>query len=83
MCARPRALADLLAPSYFVQAQIFPYSFQNVVLRGNATRIDALLIRAYLAARHSIPAPQEPSEVMAATPRSAAAASRAACFIAT
>ncbi len=57
-------LADLLSPSYFVQAQIFPYSYQNVVLRGNATRIDALLIRAYLAARHSIPAPQEPSEVM-------------------
>ncbi len=58
------ALAGLLAPSYFVQAQIFPYSYQNVVLRGNATRIDALLMRAYLAARHSIPAPQEPSEVM-------------------
>src|SRR5271156_2912355 len=58
------ALAPLLAPSYFVQAQIFPYSYQNVVLRGNATRIDALLMRAYLAARHSIPAPQEASEVM-------------------
>src|SRR6266404_7145018 len=58
------ALAALLAPSYFVQAQIFPYSYQNVVLRGNATRIDALMMRAYLAERHSIPAPQEPSEVM-------------------
>jgi DNA polymerase elongation subunit (family B) len=58
------ALAALLAPSYFVQAQIFPYSFQNVVLRGNATRIDALLIRNYLAARHSIPAPAAPAEVI-------------------
>src|SRR5271167_2371573 len=58
------ALAGVLAPSYFVQAQIFPYSFQNVVLRGNATRINALMMRAYVAARHSIPAPQEPSEVM-------------------
>ncbi|HTW88121.1 MAG TPA: DNA polymerase domain-containing protein [Candidatus Binataceae bacterium] len=58
------ALAALLAPSYFVQAQIFPYSFQNVVLRGNATRIDALLIRNYLTARHSIPAPAEPAEVL-------------------
>ncbi len=58
------ALAGLLAPSYFVQAQIFPYSYQNVVLRGNATRIDALLLRAYLAARHSVPCPQPPSEVM-------------------
>src|SRR6202034_2883274 len=49
------ALSGVLAPSYFVQAQIFPYSFQNVVLRGNATKIDALLMRAYIAARHSIP----------------------------
>ncbi|HZO80520.1 MAG TPA: DNA polymerase domain-containing protein [Candidatus Binataceae bacterium] len=58
------ALAELLAPSYFVQAQIFPYSYQNVVLRGNATKIDALMMRAYLARRHSIPLPQPPSEVM-------------------
>ncbi len=57
------SLAESLSPSYFVQAQIFPYSYQNVVLRGNATKIDALLMRAYLAARHSIPAPNEPSEV--------------------
>jgi DNA polymerase I len=57
------ALAELLSPSYFVQAQIFPYSYQNVILRGNATKIDALMMRAYLAARHSIPAPNEPSEV--------------------
>ncbi len=57
------SLAESLSPSYFVQAQIFPYSYQNVVLRGNATKIDALLMRAYLAARHSIPAPNEPTEV--------------------
>ena len=57
------ALAELLSPSYFVQAQIFPYSYQNAVLRGNATKIDALLMRAYIAKRHSIPAPNEPSEV--------------------
>jgi DNA polymerase, archaea type len=58
-----RALAAVLAPSYFVQAQIFPYSLQNAVLRGNATKIDALLMRAYIAARHSIPAPSAPTEV--------------------
>ena len=58
-----RALSELLAPSYFVQTQIFPYSFQNVVLRGNATKIDAILMRAYLAQRHSIPMPAEPTEV--------------------
>lgn len=58
-----RHLSDLLAPSYFVQSQVFPYSFQNVVLRGNATKIDAILMRAYLARRHSIPLPATPSEV--------------------
>jgi len=52
-----RALAETLSPSYFVQAQIFPYSYQNAVLRGNATKIDALMMRAYLAAGHSIPEP--------------------------
>jgi DNA polymerase elongation subunit (family B) len=57
------ALAETLSPSYFVQAQIFPYSFQNAVLRGNATKIDALLMRAYLSQRHSIPTPNEPTEV--------------------
>jgi DNA polymerase I len=57
------ALAETLSPSYFVQAQIFPYSYQNVVLRGNATKIDALLMRAYLAERHSIPVANPPSEV--------------------
>jgi len=57
------ALAEMLSPSYFVQAQIFPYSYQNTMLRGNATKIDALLMRAYLAAGHSIPLPREPREV--------------------
>jgi len=57
------ALAAVLSPSYFVQAQIFPYSFQSAVLRGNATKIDALLLRAYVAARHSIPAPSAATEV--------------------
>jgi DNA polymerase elongation subunit (family B) len=58
-----RGLSELLAPSYFVQSQIFPYSYQNVILRGNATKIDAILMRAYLAQRHSIPLPAETSEV--------------------
>ncbi|MFQ5532566.1 MAG: DNA polymerase domain-containing protein, partial [Candidatus Methylomirabilales bacterium] len=59
-----RALAALLAPSYFVQAQIFPLSYQNVVLRGNATKIDALLVREYLRQRHGIPAPSAGTEVL-------------------
>ncbi|MFQ5848204.1 MAG: DNA polymerase domain-containing protein [Candidatus Methylomirabilales bacterium] len=59
-----RAIAALLAPSYFVQAQIFPFSYQNVILRGNATKIDALLIREYLRQRQAIPAPSVGTEVV-------------------
>jgi DNA polymerase elongation subunit (family B) len=51
-----RDVAGALSASYFVQAQIFPYSYQNAILRGNATKIDALMMRAYLAEHHSIPA---------------------------
>ena len=52
-----RALAALLTPSYFFQAQIFPYNFQDVVVRGNATKINSLFLREYLRQRHSLPAP--------------------------
>ena len=50
-----RALADLLSQSYFIQAQIFPYNYQEVIVRGNATRINALFLREYFRQRHSIP----------------------------
>jgi DNA polymerase, archaea type len=50
-----RALSELLSASYFIQAQIFPYNYQDVIVRGNATRINALFLREYLQQRHSIP----------------------------
>src|SRR6476646_6253368 len=50
-----RALSDLLSTSYFIQAQIFPYNYQDVIVRGNATRINALFLREYFRQRHSIP----------------------------
>ncbi len=50
-----RAVADLLSPSYFIQAQIFPYNYQDVIVRGNATRINALFLREYFRQRHGIP----------------------------
>ena len=50
-----RALSELLSPSYFIEAQIFPYNYQDVIVRGNATRINALFLREYLRQRHSIP----------------------------
>ena len=57
LCAvrETRALSELLSPSYFIQAQIFPYNYQDVIVRGNATRINALFLREYLRQRHSIP----------------------------
>src|SRR5205814_9211731 len=50
-----RALSELLSPSYFVQAEIFPYNYQDTIVRGNATRINALFLREYFRQRHSIP----------------------------
>ena len=57
LCAvrETRAMADLLSPSYFIQAQIFPYNYQDVIVRGNATRINALFLREYYRQRHGIP----------------------------
>src|SRR5262245_6291073 len=52
-----RPLSSLLIPSYLIQAQIFPYNFQDVVVRGNATKINSLFLREYLRQRHSLPAP--------------------------
>lgn len=50
-----RALSSILSRSYFIQAQIFPYSYQDVIIRGNATKIDALFLREYLRRGHSLP----------------------------
>jgi len=50
-----RALAGILSRSYFIQAQIFPYNYQDVIIRGNATKIDALFLREYLRRGHALP----------------------------
>lgn len=46
----------ILGYAWFLQTRIFPYSFQNCPLRGNATRINSLFLREYLHRGHSIPA---------------------------
>jgi DNA polymerase I len=51
-----QALFRLLAYPWFLQTRIFPYSFQNCPLRGNATRINTLFLREYLHRGHAIPA---------------------------
>ena len=55
--AETLALSGILSPPYFVQAQALPFSYESVVLRGNATKIDALLMREYLHGGRAIPAP--------------------------
>jgi DNA polymerase I len=59
-----RAIAEILSTSYFVEAQIFPYSYQNAALRGNATKIDALFLREYLHRHRSVPRADEGREVV-------------------
>ncbi len=55
--AETAALSAFLLPVYFVQAGMLPFSFQDVTVRGNATKIDALLLRAYLYTGAAIPRP--------------------------
>src|SRR5947208_1594323 len=57
LCAvqETRAVADLLSPSYFIQAQIFAHNYQDVIVRASATRLNALFLREYFRQRHSIP----------------------------
>jgi DNA polymerase elongation subunit (family B) len=52
-----RDISRLLSQSSFVQAQALPYSYQNVCLRGTATKVDALMIREYLRRGHALPRP--------------------------
>lgn len=58
------ALSRFLSQPYFVQAQALPFDYQSVVLKGNATKIDALLMREHLRARRAVPAPSAGSAVI-------------------
>lgn len=55
-----RAISALLSPSWFAQSRMLPYSYQNVPVRGNATKIDALMLREYLGRRRALPMPEPP-----------------------
>jgi DNA polymerase elongation subunit (family B) len=57
------ALSAILSHPYFAQAQLLPFDYQGVILKGNATKIDALLMREYLHQRRAIPAPSAGSAV--------------------
>lgn len=51
------ALSRLLSYPYVLQTRIFPFSYQNCVIRGNATKINALFLREYLRRGMAIPKP--------------------------
>ena len=53
--SRVARLFEVLCYPYFLQAQLFAYRYEHVVLRGNATRIDTLFVREYLRQRQAIP----------------------------
>ena len=52
-------LAELAAPTDFYQSQILPRAYQNVATGGPGEKINFLMTRAYLAAEHSLPLPEE------------------------
>ncbi len=47
------ALSNILSPSFFHQAQLQPFSYQSIITKGNASRIDAMLIGEYIAKKES------------------------------
>lgn len=51
-------LSRIISPSYFYQTQLLPISYQNCIVRGTATRIDAMLCADYLNAGGALPSPQ-------------------------
>ena len=55
-----RAVSDLLSRSTFLQAQMLPDTYQNVSVRGAATKIDGIMLREYLRQDHALPVPGEP-----------------------
>lgn len=54
------AISGILSPSYFYQAQLVPFSYQNCVTRGTAARIDAMLVADYMTADTALPRPGLP-----------------------
>ena len=52
---KTRALSEALSASYFAQAKLLPYNYQDITVRGQATKIDALFLREYFRQGHSLP----------------------------
>jgi DNA polymerase elongation subunit (family B) len=57
-----RRLADLTLPTEFYQCQMLPDTLQNLAAIGTGEKANLMFVRAYLAARYAVPAPQEARE---------------------
>jgi DNA polymerase elongation subunit (family B) len=57
------AVSATLSPPFFTQAQILPFDYQSVPLRGTGRKVDALLFREHLRSGHAIPAPGPPGPI--------------------
>jgi len=55
-----QAISALLSRSHFLQTRMLPFAYQNVCVRGNAAKIDALLLRDYLRQGYALPKPDAP-----------------------
>lgn len=51
------AIAAMLGAPYFYQSQMLPLAYQDVYVRGNAVKINGLMLRWYLHENHSVPKP--------------------------
>ncbi len=51
------AITPILLAAHVAQSQILPFPLETVCVRGNASKIEALMLREYLRAHHSLPAP--------------------------
>jgi DNA polymerase I len=59
---RVRRLSEYLSLSYFYLAQMCPLNFARLLRIGSAARIESLLLREYLKAKHSLPRPERGSQ---------------------
>lgn len=53
-------LSRITLPTEFYQTQVLPMAFQSASTAGTGTKIDNLMIRAYLTEDHSLPKPENP-----------------------
>src|SRR5467141_84122 len=53
-----RRLSDVLSPTYFYLSQLVPMNYGTVARIGSAAKIEALILREYVARKHSVPKPR-------------------------